>query len=140
VIKNSLKYLRQVTCDMWPPQKETISELELLMLRWLVHLSDCIFYLLRLSNFCLLDFFHLCCATIYGGEIKLYIIVRHSCSTSLGKCASVDGWKPTGQGRRSYVFFWLRTHPLFEMNCLLLRLHPTWHWQKSNIIHWIMFQ
>ena len=20
------------------------------------------------------------------------------------------------------------------MNCLLLRLHPTWHWQKSNII------
>jgi len=32
------------------------------------------------------------------------------------------------------------THPLFEMNCLLLRLHPTWHWQKSNIIHWIMFR
>ena len=29
------------------------------------------------------------------------------------------------QGRRSYVFFWVRTHPLFEMNCLLLRLHPT---------------
>ena len=28
----------------------------------------------------------------------------------------------------------LRTHPHFEMNCLLLRLHPTWHWQKSNII------
>jgi len=40
---------------------------------------------------------------------------------------------------RSYVFFWVRTHPLFqelstdrhwthplfEMNCLLLRLHPT---------------
>jgi len=39
------------------------------------------------------------------------------------------------QGRRSCVFFWVRTHPLFEMNCLLLRLHPTWHWQKSNIIH-----
>ena len=27
------------------------------MLRWLVHLSDCIFYLLRLFNFCLLNFF-----------------------------------------------------------------------------------
>jgi len=23
------------------------------------------------------------------------------------------------------------------MHCLLLRLHPTWHWQKSNIIHWL---
>jgi len=29
------------------------------------------------------------------------------------------------QERRSYAFFLVRTHPLFEMNCLLLRLHPT---------------
>ena len=34
-----------------------------------------------------------------------------------------------------HVFFSVRTHPLFEMNCLLLRLHPTSHRQKSNIIH-----
>jgi len=27
--------------------------------------------------------------------------------------------------RKSCVFFWVRTHPLFEMNCLLPRLHPT---------------
>ena len=45
------------------------------MLRWLVRLSECIFYLLRLFNFCLLIFFHLCCATIYDGEIKLYILL-----------------------------------------------------------------
>jgi len=30
------------------------------------------FYLLRLFNFCLLFFFHLCCATIYDGEMNLY--------------------------------------------------------------------
>ena len=40
----------------------------------LIDSSECIFYLLRLFNFCLL-FFHLCCATIYDGEIKLYILV-----------------------------------------------------------------
>jgi len=34
-------------------------------------------------------------------------------------------WPITAQGRRFYVFFWVRTHPLFEMNCLLLCLHPT---------------
>ena len=42
------------------------------MLRWLVHLSDCIFYLLRLFNL-FAKFFHLCCATTYDGKIKLYI-------------------------------------------------------------------
>ena len=31
------------------------------------------FYLLRLFNLCLLNVFHLCCATIYDDEIKLYI-------------------------------------------------------------------
>ena len=50
-----------------------------------------------------------------------------------------DTDKTKNQGRRSYVFFWVRTHPhfyelgpdrhwthpLFEMNCLLLRMHPT---------------
>jgi len=41
------------------------------MLRWLVRLSEGIFYLLRLFNFCLLNFFHLCCATMYDGEINL---------------------------------------------------------------------
>ena len=43
------------------------------MLRWLVRFSKCTFYLFRLFNFCLLNFFHLCCATVYDGEIKLYI-------------------------------------------------------------------
>jgi len=47
--------------------------------------------------------------------------------------------KSESQGRRYHVFFWVRTHPLFQevgpdrhwthplfgMNCLLLRLHPT---------------
>ena len=31
------------------------------------------FYLLRLFNFCFAKLIHLCCATIYDGEIKLYI-------------------------------------------------------------------
>jgi len=39
---------------------------------WFVCLSV-FFYLLRLFNFCLLNFFHLCCAAIYDGETKLYI-------------------------------------------------------------------
>ena len=48
----------------------------------------------------------------------------------------------SGSGPAHFFRSWVRigigpTH-LFEMNCLLLRLHPTWHWQKSNIIHWIM--
>jgi len=39
---------------------------------WLIYLIV-FFYLLRLFNFCSL-FFHLCCATTYDGEIKLYIL------------------------------------------------------------------
>jgi len=30
------------------------------------------FYLLRLFNFCFLNFFNLCCATTHDGEINLY--------------------------------------------------------------------
>ena len=34
----------------------------------------------KLFNFCLLIFFYLCCATIYDGEIKLYILFKSTVS------------------------------------------------------------
>ena len=75
-----------------------------------------IFYLLRLLNFCLL-LFHLCCATTYDGEIKLFIILLFITAGGGGKIISrmtstVAGWSQRPSHEREELCTINRSHDL----------------------------